>query len=433
MNYPLILMIVLSIFVFYAINYMFRRGDDIRALSYFMLYVYTIFSQIGYVFYPYLSKGMSLYFGEEIYYDYWIFVFLSFVGSFIVYRLFFINKKDYYVFKIMQKTNNYSQLFYIFFSTAYLLIIAIYFILNKENIQYGSGNALGSLWYALFYRIYICNALILYMLYRNTNRNLIYNNYILTVLLLSILLILNISFTSGARSDIIFLFLGIVYYELAPFKDIFKKNKKKVTIIILLSFFLVKVLQGVMYLRQGTNNIDLSKALNANNVVSQDSFMAEIAVQDYYAPSHTLFISIYYNLVDFKDTFFSNFANSLFGIGYPVITQKVVSKVTNVDYDQRGIGIAYYLFTEGFNAMGWFGIIYNSIIWNLGMWLWLKFAKSNDHKYNKFVLAIIAMFSISLIRNQAGFFIKFLWMYMIPSLILLVKAFNYKISLVKKK
>ena len=49
------------------------KGHDLHALAFFTLYIYTIFAQIGYVFFPELSKLYNAYFGEKLFYEYWFY------------------------------------------------------------------------------------------------------------------------------------------------------------------------------------------------------------------------------------------------------------------------------------------------------------------------------------------------------------------------
>ena len=52
-----------------------KRGHDLHALAFFMLYIYTIFAQIGYAYFPELSDLFGAYFGPMLFYKYWAFMF----------------------------------------------------------------------------------------------------------------------------------------------------------------------------------------------------------------------------------------------------------------------------------------------------------------------------------------------------------------------
>lgn len=87
---PLVLIMLFTIFFIISFSVMLGRGDDLYALAYLTLFIYTIFTQIGYVYYPELSQNISgsdVYFGQGLFYDYWLFTFFSFFVSFLVYLL----------------------------------------------------------------------------------------------------------------------------------------------------------------------------------------------------------------------------------------------------------------------------------------------------------------------------------------------------------
>ena len=63
---------------------MLKRSDDLHAMAFFGLYIYTIFAQIGYAYFPELSEFYGAYFGPELFYKYWAFMFFSFVFTFLL-------------------------------------------------------------------------------------------------------------------------------------------------------------------------------------------------------------------------------------------------------------------------------------------------------------------------------------------------------------
>ena len=65
---------------------MINRHNDLHALAFLALYIYTIFAQIGYAYFPELSILTGAYFGPILFYKYWAFMFFSFVFSFVLYR-----------------------------------------------------------------------------------------------------------------------------------------------------------------------------------------------------------------------------------------------------------------------------------------------------------------------------------------------------------
>ena len=89
---PLFLIIIFSLFVYYSIRFMIKRGHDLHAMAFLTLYIYTIFAQIGYAYLPELSILIGAYFGPMLFYKYWAFMFLSFFFTFLLYKK--MNPKD---------------------------------------------------------------------------------------------------------------------------------------------------------------------------------------------------------------------------------------------------------------------------------------------------------------------------------------------------
>lgn len=168
---PLFLIALLTLFVFYCIVIMLKRDHDLHALAFFILYIYSIFAQIGYVFFPELSDLYGAYFGPKLFYKYWVFMFFSFVFTFLVYVK--MNPANYvknsYI--VRPTSRNYGE--YFFFSFAILLYLAlnIYFVRYRGLFGYGGGNSLGGQWFGIGFWIYTICTFILYTLARdNSNK-----------------------------------------------------------------------------------------------------------------------------------------------------------------------------------------------------------------------------------------------------------------------
>ena len=86
----------------------------------------------------------------------------------------------------------------------------------------------------------------------------------------------------------------------------------------------------------------------------------------------------------------------------------------------RGVGWAYYLLAEGYNAIGWLGVLYNALVWNLGMLIWSRFASSNNEKANFALNAIMSMLIINVMRSQSFLFIRYLWLFIVPCFLILL-------------
>src|SRR5207244_11906391 len=87
MNFLIPGLLIASFVVFFCITWwlVLKTRDDIFAVFYTLLFVYTIFTQFAYVFYPDVAVRALVYFGPELFYPYWQFVFLSFVAILFVF------------------------------------------------------------------------------------------------------------------------------------------------------------------------------------------------------------------------------------------------------------------------------------------------------------------------------------------------------------
>ena len=425
---PIYLIILLSVFVFYCVMKMIQRNNDIHALAFFILYVYTIFAQIGYAYFPELSILLGAYYGKELFYEYWLFMFLSFLFTYYFYLLLWRGDKIKNIYSVRPLRSNTRYYLFILISFVLYVILNVYFIRNRNLFGWGGGNPMGSNWFVIGFRIHTICTFIAYILCRKQcklNRMLLFVIYVI--------FFLQVTFAAGVRSDILYLFIAIAFFELSPIHESFKKNKKKIFRIGLLGVLVIWVLFILLHLRTSTSDIGFSSIVNyESSEDSQDkATSAKILMQDYYSPSHTLFIAMHYGFIDPVETFKSNVANSLVKINYPYLGQKLVYLATGEDV--RGAGWSYHFFVEGYNALGWGGIIYNAIMWNLGMMLWFSLLGTNDIFFKRTMLSLLVFLVTNTMRSQTCAFVQYYWMFLIPALVLLTLATNSKLIIKIKK
>ena len=435
---PLILIIILSIFVLYCIKFMIKRGHDLHALAFFTLYIYTIFAQIGYAYYPEFSDLVGAYFGPKLFYKYWAFMFFSFVFTFLLYRK--MNpkneKKDAYIVKSTKF--NFGE--FLFFSIAIILylLLSLYFEKYRSIFGYGGGTPMGGPWFGIGFWIFtLCN-FILYTLFRDKSNKIKKRLFSFIIFLFCFIFFLKVALASGIRSTILYFFIAIAFYELTPLIKKIKYQKRKIFILIVSGFFVISVLSTLRVLRTQGEEINFSSFSNYDSSdskfsVSDQDFLPLLLLQDYYLPSHTLFISMYYKIIDPIEVFKSNVANSLVKLKYPFLSTTIVSRASGGYKDDRGAGWAYHYFVEGYNAMGLLGIFYNALFWNIGMILWFRLAQSNNERHNKAMLSISALVIILVMRSQTSAFIQFYWLILISGLVLLLLANNSNITFLRKK
>lgn len=432
---PLFLILILSLFVFYSIRFMMKRDHDLHAFAFFTLYIYTIFAQIGYAYFPELSALLGAYFGPILFYKYWAFMFFSFIFTFLLYRV--MNRKgertDIYIVK--STSQNYGE--YLFFAITILLYIALnlYFVMYRGLFAYGGGNSSGGPWFGIGFWIFTVCIVILYTLVRDKSNKSNKRRFSLVLFLLCMVFFIKVSIAGGTRSAILYLFIGLAFYELSPIIRTIKLERRKVFTIILSAILVLSALQTLRMLRTLDEDINFTSFFNSDMSESKSSdktLPAAILLQDYYPPSHTLFVSMQYNIIDPIEVFKSNVANSLVKIEYPFLTSTILDRGLKIDND-RGVGWAYHVFVEGYNAMGMLGVFYNALFWNLGMILWIRITQSNNRRHNKAMLAMAAFVVALVVRGQFAGFIKFYWLILLSGLVLLLLANNSTIAFFRRR
>jgi hypothetical protein len=77
-----VIILITALFFFPMWWYMLRR-DDLAGMGYGLLFLYTIFTEIGYSFFPELSAGQLVYFGRDAFYPFALFMLGSFIATFL--------------------------------------------------------------------------------------------------------------------------------------------------------------------------------------------------------------------------------------------------------------------------------------------------------------------------------------------------------------
>lgn len=431
---PLFLIIILSLFVIYASRIMFKRGHYLHALAFFTLYIYTIFTQIGYVYYPEFSILLGAYYGQELFYKYWTFMFFSFVFTFFIYTKLIPKNQIKETYLVLSSRTNLGEYLFFTFSMMLYIFLYIYFVVFREFFLYGGGTSMGGPWFGIGFWVFTICTIILFSLFRNKSNQIGKRIFSFVLFFLFVIFYLEVSIASGNRSAILYLFVSLAFFELFPLIKNIKFQKRKLFVGLIISIFLFNAMSSIRSARSlGEQIIFLSLLFQEGDQteISNDGFTSLIT-QDYFVPSHTLFVSMNYNIIIPLEVLKSNLANSLVLLDYPHITTTVVAK-EKLEQSERGVGWAYHYFVEGYNAMGMLGVIYNGLFWNLGFLLWYKLTQSNNIAHNRTMLSITSLLVIAAMRGQTSAFIQFYWMILLPGLILTLMANNSTITLFKRR
>lgn len=416
---PGILIAVFSTIFLATGSYIWKR-DVLFGGVYFFLFIYTVFAQIGYAYFPELSILIKAYFGPEIFYDVNLFVSLSFIAYFLCFYFmhrFVIRNPAYEIVHVKPRL---SILFYIAVA-AHFFGLALYFAANYDLISYVNASdeafqdQMGAM-YTLFgicFKLSVVVNLVLYFLFRVRLKTApkINRHVVLGLLILEMGLFLAISVKIGSRTDPLALTIAIVVLELLLGREcgrIYGINRWKWAKIILL---VAVVLYGL---------IAVEKARNPDS--DEDGPLAEVILfKDYYAPSHILIAAMALDYVRPWEVIVSNAANALILLKQPFL-QTTVADLFNPGVSTRSGSYAFYLFSEGYIAMGWFGFLYNGIVVFAGVALWRRLTNSNNSYYNIFMTSLVATQMANIARSQSAYFLKDIYMVFIPAMLLLFVA-----------
>ena len=421
---PVILIVFFTAFFIISFSVILRRGDDLCALAYLTLFIYTIFTQIVYVYYPELSQnigGNNAYFGQRLFYDYWLFMFFSFFVSFLVYLLFtpLSHRKPLYRVK-EKKAKAGRRIFYILVIMLIGAMVAMYLIRGDEIRYGGEDNPLINDWFAYGYRILVLVAVVLYARYRTLALSPSDKRVALLLFIISVIIIFQISIKGGVRSTLLYFAIGIGTFELHPFILNVKKNKLKLLLACLFIIPLLYILSTLEYVRSFVPTItfqDFWQILpQPGEVFSRSSDLPFfLLTRDYYIPSHSLFVAMAYDIVDLGEVIRSNVANMFVFLKYPTLGQTIIGSYVDRSGDiGRNIGWSFHFFTEGYVAAGWVGIFYNALVWNIGMYLWKRIASSENEKLNLIINALLAVMIVNAMRSPSYLLVKYIWLFLMP-------------------
>ena len=425
--------IMLSIFFLVSFAYIMKR-DILYGGIYFFLYVYVIFASIGYSYFPEVSMVIKAYFGPEIFPKFISFVILSFIFFFIVFYFLFPLVKKSKCYNVVYRPLMRNRMLFIGILLLHLFILSSFLMINFQELNYGTfadedfqqSKGIFFTIFGISFKQSVSIILVLYIYYRTDKPK---NNYIILesknklyfiLLMIEIGQFIFISNKVGSRTDILALTLSIIVFEYQFLKYLNKKISFKQ--IIKFSIIGCIVLYGLTILEQN----------RTEHNIEQSFAYEKLLLQDYYAPAHILLGAIYYDFINPIEVTLSNVANSFIKIGYPFL-QTTIADLFNPGASTRSASYAFYLFSEGYIFMGFMGFIYNGIILFLGISLWKKLTWSNNNAYNLFMGAIVAQRMVTCCRSQSSFFIKDLYIYFLPAIVLIYLITGLKPVIFKKK
>ncbi|MGN6263110.1 MAG: hypothetical protein ACTHNO_20440 [Ralstonia sp.] len=401
--------------------YIYPR-DKLFGLYFVFLFIYAIFAQIGYRFYPEASDSILAYFGEEIWLPCTLFIMASlamFVLSFIVVR-----PITYALMPIRLEVSQAAQrmlwktagLLWLLASSGYLLG---YLAFNANELSWyaaqqddlvSSAPALALLIFLI--KLEVGTLIVLYQMAREKTRILSWvNPWVFFALRGTIFLV--VTFMLGNRTDILACFLGIVLMTLSQTK-FSPRFLLQATIAAASVAALMLVIESTRY-----NDVE---------VQSEIPLSQRLLVKDYYPPAHMLFAAAAYDEIDPYEVIASNSANAAVMFGYPYL-QETITNLFRPGLATRSVGYAFYILTEGFLFMGYWGFIYNGLVLTAALALWRRLASSNSREFNLLLLGLFGCMLVNLVRGQSSYFVKYLYTFVLPNALLYLSLVGARVRL----
>jgi len=405
MDIDLLLGFLVFFFVFSSLVLFF--SDILFFGLYVFLFIYGFFALLGYWYFPDFSEGISAYFGQDEYIEYFTFysasLFFCFVSFFLLSLI--TSRTGVVLYRVTDiKGGGVTYKIYVFLYFLFLIGLSLLFIKSYGQVDYSSapsGNF--ALLIAMFkYLTVFCFVHYASIFAGDKVDFLKHHKMVLFLAIFSFILEMAISFKIGSRTDLLALILGIVFLHLYKSLKLggFGKIFFRVVIVIIPIMLL---LFSMEYIREENARYNgLAKA---------------VIVKDYFAPLHILFATMHYQLVDPLNVIKSNFYNTFVMMGYPYL-QTGVGNMLIEGSSSRSTGFAMHIFSEGYMFSGWLGLVYNCAVVTVGIFLWRSLSLSSSFRFNCFAIGLVAMQFANISRGQSMYFLKDIYMIFIPAIIL---------------
>lgn len=384
--------------------------DRLFGIYYSALFVYSLFALFGYLFLPGLSESIDAYFGDDVGYEAAYFCFASLAG------FFFLNYALLRKRRVTRVVNVSISPSITPIGLVALGVVTIAFttmmVQNFEQLswylyEYSGGTGSGVQIFLALYKISVGILVVCYCIIRS---NIVSGRVFLALSLLYFLVFAIASIRLGNRTDPAAFMLGVTVFELGrrkiSFQTLFWTGAAGITAVIALS-----LIEHFRYAGGG----------------GERELLARIVQNDYYAPAHMLFAAIAYDFVHPLEVIRSNSANALVLMKYPYL-QETITHLFRPNLATRTEGYAFYIFTEGWMAFGRIGFIYNWIIPTAGLILWRNIARTNNLFINNVIMSVMACMMINLVRGQSSYFIKYLYMFVAPTLLFLALLVAFRLA-----
>ena len=404
---------------------MLARRDGVFCAFYIVLFVYTFFTQVAWIFYPdgfptLVPGGVPITDGTTRAYQ--AFVTASFVGLFFVLWRGIRGPATLRTYQAPNAGGHFAAfIVLVLLYDAVLLWILVY---NYGTLSYETPDALKS--QTLFARPYVFFGVVFLALYATAARFKEQNNrrrVCQSLMVLSGALILVIAVRAGTRTVLATTTIGVVSFE-ALWAGNARRLLRPRVLIGAISVFIVLTAIATFRVEGPTNPVNLYTRVSTDvdGFVSTRLSLQAIIYGDYTGPSALLLTSIadgtvipetalpavLYGCLPFGG--FSGYRS----VGY-IVARIADPSLENLPWK----GFGYYVLTEGYNVAGWFGIFYNAIVIGFALLASRRFWNTPDRFYRAFVGALFATQAIPIVRGQSSEIIRAWYLVMLPGLVFL--------------
>ncbi len=391
--------------------------------------IYSLITQWSFLYFPELSfHVMQIDFSLESLTKASVFSTLSLIAFYASFRI--IYQPIAYKSVVIVSRRTKSPLLFITLSSTFALIFALGLFGLKHDLSYSNASdelvllQLGPT-YIAFTQTYKSSVFVIIILFAVIRSQLFqktiyhYTSLILIFFLALIFLIATIK--NGSRTDPLGLTIGLVSVEIYRkktqntgggkqidnFNIISYINTRNVVYLIAVFLVLLPLLDILEQFRSAESS--------AAEVSYTSGALERFILKDYFPPFHVLIGAIEYNYVDPKSVLLSNFANALMFLKVDFLQAFVVNQWSPGTVT-RTASPAFFAFTEGFIACGWFGAIYNGIVWSVGLAIWRRFSTTNSESFNVVGFAVTMALAATVTRCQSSYFIKNIYLLILPAL-----------------
>jgi hypothetical protein len=408
-----LLLIIFSAFALFS-GWRISRKSLLFGGVYFFLFIYSIFAQIGYRFYPHLSESIKAYFGEEYFLPFYTFNFLSFLSTYFAFSIvhpFLIKRERYGIAK--SKNNRLVTLLFRLCLATILAYLSIFYLTHFQSLNYqNAGDEFFAkdegFFYFIFEIFFKLLAPLCAMSYAQWRLKAHYSEIsflskgmlLLQVCVLATFLSL-IAWRLGSRTDLLAFLMAISFFEIRM-----GISFKKIAILLITLSLAAAALDYLSKARSGFADPAFDRP-----------FSERIVYNDYYPPAHLLYAAIANHYIEPGKVVSSDACNTLILLKYPYL-QYFVTELFNPGLTTRSSSYAFYLFTEGYVFMGMFGFIYNALALITGLSVWFYLQSSRNNYYNLVIFCVIISQCANVARSQSSYFYKDLYMMFLPIFIM---------------